>query len=148
MCKVLVIDDSPSALQMVAMTLGEAGYQVVACTDGKRAVQMLRHETFDLIVTDIYMPDEDGLEVIRKSRRICPGVPIVAMSGVTGKRNMLLVAQQMGARRTVPKPSSKADLLDAVKEALSAAPCGRCASSHDAAAAFQSQPSPHAEFHK
>jgi CheY-like chemotaxis protein len=124
MPRVLVIDDSASALQTVEMILADAGYEVVTCTGGKSAVQMLRREAFDLIVTDIYMPERDGLEVIRESRRICPNVPVVAMSGVTGKRSMLAAARHLGACQTVLKPCSKASLLDAVAAALGLASLG------------------------
>jgi len=123
MSTILVIDDSLSALQMAGMILESAGYQVSTCANGRRAVQMLRQETFDLILTDIYMPDADGLEVIREAHQICPGVPVVAMSGATGLRNMLAIAKYLGASQIVHKPFSKSDLLNAVATALDAR-CG------------------------
>jgi CheY-like chemotaxis protein len=118
MPRILVIDDSPSALQTAEVILADAGCRVVACTDGKHALRMMREEAFDLIITDIYMPDEDGLQVIRERRRICPKVPIVAMSGIAGQRSMLTVAKHLGACRTVQKPLSRADVLGAVGAAL------------------------------
>jgi CheY-like chemotaxis protein len=124
MPRILVIDDSASALQIVEAMLAGAGHQVHACREGRNALQVLRREAFDLVVTDIYMPDEDGLEVIRESRRICPNVPVVAMSGMTGNRNMLAVAKYLGACQTVTKPLSAADLLAAVEAALGPAPHG------------------------
>jgi CheY-like chemotaxis protein len=119
---ILVIDDSPSALQTVAGMLAEAGYRVRLCANGKSAVRLLKNEPIDLILTDIYMPEEDGLDVIRERRRICPDVPVVAMSGITGKGCMLAVARHMGACQTLLKPFSHADLLDAIRAALGAAP--------------------------
>jgi CheY-like chemotaxis protein len=131
MSNVLLVDDSASALQAVEMLLTEAGHRVTAFTDGKGAIRALRHETFDLIVTDIYMPEEDGLQVIQAGRRICPNVPIVAMSGVTGNRDMLKVAKRLGACETLRKPFSKAALLNAVGKALGTLPPGHIAVSRD-----------------
>jgi len=124
MLRILAIDDSPSILQMAELILTDAGYQVVTCTDGKEAIRLLRDESFDLILTDIYMPDQDGLEVIRERRRLCPNVPVIAMSGMSGPHSMLGVAKQMGACQTVQKPFSRSDLLAAVEAALGASPPG------------------------
>jgi len=118
MSKILVIDDARSALQMIEMILVEAGHTVITCLDAVVGVKMLESETFDLIITDIYMPDHDGLEVIRDSRWICPNVPIVALSGMTGARDLLPIAKHLGACQTMTKPFSKADLLWAVHVAI------------------------------
>lgn len=64
------------------------------------------------------MPEQDGLEVIRVIRRLCPKLPIIAMSGMTGKLNMLRVAKSLGASRTLMKPFSKDELLEVVAVAL------------------------------
>jgi DNA-binding NtrC family response regulator len=124
-----VIDDSLSALQVTGMNLAEAGYEARTCSDRKRALEFLESEPFVLIITDIHMPDLDGLEVIRAKHRIGPNIPIVAVSGMTGPRNMLKVAQHLGAYQTVQKPFSKANLLAAVGAALSAGRPGHGASS-------------------
>jgi two-component system response regulator HydG len=118
MATILAIDDSISALRAVDEILTGAGYQVRCCTDGKEALALLKEEAFDLILTDIYMPDEDGLAVIRARRRICPAVPVVAMSGITGLGNMLAAARHMGACETLQKPFSENDLLRAIARAL------------------------------
>jgi CheY-like chemotaxis protein len=118
MSNILVIDDSPSALETIAMMLAGAGYQVCTCADGKPALQMLKHEAFDLILTDIFMPEQDGLEVIREAHQLRPSLPIIAMSGIIGEGNMLAVAKYLGARQLLIKPFSNADLLTAVGAAL------------------------------
>jgi DNA-binding response OmpR family regulator len=79
---------------------------------------MATQERFDLIVTDIYMPDGDGLEVIRDLRRVRPNIPFIAMSGMTGQRDMLKVAKYLGASQTLLKPFSAGDLLAAVEAAI------------------------------
>lgn len=122
MSRILAIDDSPSALRAIETFLADAGHRVVTCASGRSAVQMLRHEAFDLILTDIYMPEEDGIEVIQESRHICPNVPPVAMSGVTGEREMLGIAKLLGACRTIEKPFSEAALRETVEAALREGP--------------------------
>jgi DNA-binding NtrC family response regulator len=125
MHRILVVDDSPSILELVEKILTDAGYRADTCTNGKSAIRMLQRDAFDLILTDIFMPDEDGLEVIQKGRQICPNVPFVAMSGVTGHIGMLAVAKRMGASQTIEKPFSKARLLEAVRAALDTTPPDR-----------------------
>jgi CheY-like chemotaxis protein len=124
MAKILVVDDSRSALAVTEMSLVEAGHEVVVCSDGEIALGRIRRERFDLIVTDIYMPGHDGLEVLIEARRHWPAVPVVAMSGVTGRGDMLKVAKCLGACHTILKPCSRADLLDAVAVALGGSPPG------------------------
>jgi len=122
MLRILVIDDSPSALQITGAILAEAGYEARTFSDAKRALEVLESEPFDAIVTDIYMPDMDGLEVIREEHRVRPDIPIVAVSGIIGPRSMLGIARHLGACQTVQKPFSKAILLAAIEAAL-AVPC-------------------------
>ena len=133
MGSIVVIDDSSTVLQIVAEILAEAGYRVEVFASGKSALQALRAQPVELIITDIYMPDEDGLELIRDSRRICPQTPIIAMSGMSGKRNMLDVAGHFGACCTLLKPFSKAELMEAVKTAIgkSSPSSGLPAGAHD-----------------
>jgi len=118
MPRILLIDDSASALQVMEMVLTEAGHEVVACIDARRAIQLMRSGSFDLVITDIYMPEADGLEVLIESRSVCPKVPVIAMSAVTGQRSMLATAKRLGAGQTILKPCSKGDLLDAVAAVL------------------------------
>ena len=115
---ILVIDDSRSTLETVALMLVTAGHQVRCCADGKHAQQMMEHEAFDLVVTDIFMPEQDGLEIIREARRLQPKVPVLAMSGISGTLDMLPVAQRLGACQLLRKPFSTTDLLAAVEMAL------------------------------
>ena len=120
MSRILVIDDSPSALEAVAMTLAQSGHQVSTCSDGKHARRILGREVFDLVLTDIYMPEEDGLQLIQEVRRRQPKLPVVAMSGGAGLVDMLPAARLLGACQILRKPFSGADLLAAVEVALTA----------------------------
>ena len=118
MPRILAIDDSRTVLCLVEDVLSKAGYQVEVHTDPKRAVAALRRERFDLILTDIYMPEKDGLEVIQHRNRNCPSLPVVVMSGVSGRRNMLTIARHLGACGEALKPFSPDDLVEAVRAAL------------------------------
>lgn len=116
MATILLLDDSRSVLELASAFLSQSDHRVITCRSGKDAIARL--DSVDLLVTDIYMPDEDGLEVIRKVRRLRPDLPILAMSGAAGDRNLLQVARHLGARLTLHKPFSKDDLLSAVAAAL------------------------------
>lgn len=118
MARILMVDDSEVVLKIAKELLLEAEHEVLAYTSSREALQQLRTQTFDLIITDIYMPDADGLEVIRDAQRIAPQTPIIAMSGMTGRMNMLKVAQHLGACCTVMKPFTRTEFLSAVSTAL------------------------------
>jgi DNA-binding NtrC family response regulator len=118
MALVLIVDDSIAALEAMAAILDEAGHQVLTCTCGRRASQLLQDKPVDLLITDLFMPGVDGLELMRNARRICPTTPVVVMSGVKGQLGMLHVAQRLGACCTLPKPCSKADVTETVAVAL------------------------------
>ena len=122
MARIVVIDDSAVILEILKDILTEAGHQVEPFMTGKEALQALRSQTADLIVTDIYMPDADGFEVIRSVRGICPQTPILAISSGTGLRDLLLVARRMGASGTLKKPFSKIELLAAIAPFLAETP--------------------------
>ena len=122
MARIIVIDDSVSIIEAIEMFLSEAGHEIVISTSGRRGIQLLRRQAADLVITDIYMPDEDGLQVIQDARRLCPQTPVIAMSGMTGEYNMLRVAECLGACCTLQKPFSNEQLLEAVNAALSPAP--------------------------
>jgi len=118
MAKVLVIDDSASTLDLMENILTRVGHKVIVMDSGKRAQPFLANESFDLVITDVYMPDMDGLEVLRTVRRIRPGLPVIAMSSLVGKYDMLAVAAALGAAKTLRKPFSVSQLLESVDACL------------------------------
>jgi DNA-binding NtrC family response regulator len=123
MSRILIVDDSPSMREAVAMMLAAAGYEVCTSPDGRLAQRVLADEPFDLVLTDIFMPEEDGLKVIMEAHRRHPDLPIVAMSGYGGPMDMLAVARHLGACQLLRKPFSRADLLATVGTALGSTPC-------------------------
>jgi CheY-like chemotaxis protein len=115
---ILLVDDSESFLLVTADYLKEAGFRVSRHVSAKEALRAASSSHFDLIITDIYMPDKDGLEFISEARGAFPGVPVVAMSSAKGARDLTAVARKMGAVATLKKPFTKEDLLLAVSTAL------------------------------
>ena len=105
---------------MLERALTLAGHQVTAATDGRNALQILEGGTFDLVITDIVMPEMEGLELIRQIRKQSPAPKIIGMSG--GGRgtadDYLELAKRFGAARTLAKPFTVKELTAAVDDVL------------------------------
>jgi DNA-binding NtrC family response regulator len=114
MATILVIDDSPSALSLAEQILGEAGHRVISCLWAADAMKVLAETPVDILITDLYMPDKDGLELIQEAHKMRPDVPIIAVSGAAGVKNLLHAAKLLGAACTLRKPFTKEQLLNAV----------------------------------
>lgn len=122
MAKVLVIDDEPGIRLMICRALEGAGHEVVTFENGGGAIDHVATEAADLLITDIFMPDVEGLETIREIRRLQPKLPIIAISGVDFEGGDYLgVARKFGAAATLQKPFWPADLLDLIAHVLSPA---------------------------
>ena len=118
MASILVIDDNEPVRGFLRAVLEAQGHTVTEAGQGRMAVQSLRQSSVDLVLTDIYMPDCDGLEVIMTLRRDFPSMKIVAMSGGSGERNLLIVARQLGAHDVLEKPINVDRLLASVAGVL------------------------------
>lgn len=120
MAKILVIDDDKIMCSMVVQMLKEAGYEAKGALDGKRGLKLLDAHAYDLIVTDILMPEIEGLEMIKVVRAINKKIPIIAISGGGRLRpeGYLKMAQDFGADYTFQKPLDKEPFLAAVRECL------------------------------
>ena len=122
MSKILVIDDEPDIRAIMCSALEAAGHEVMAFAEGGGAIEHVREEPVDLLITDIFMPDVEGLETIREIRRLRPDMPIIAISGIDIEgADYLGVASKFGAAATLRKPFWPADLLDLVSRVLSPA---------------------------
>jgi CheY-like chemotaxis protein len=93
MRRILVIDDD----DLVRDILAEAGYEVASAKDGGGGIESYRKQRPDLIVTDIIMPDQDGISAIVELRRLAPNIPIIAISG-GGRSKMMHFQRKPGAR--------------------------------------------------
>jgi len=120
MARILVVDDTVEVLQTLVTVLSEAGHQIITSDGAHHALELLGRESVDLIIADIYMPDGDGLDLLRNASTVSPKTPVIAMSGNFGMHNMLPAAQYMGACSTLRKPFTQAQLLEAVAAALRA----------------------------
>lgn len=122
MPSVLVVDDEDQVRQLIRETLEEAGYDVQEARGGKEAVECYRAKPADLVIMDILMPDQDGLESTMTLRREFPASRVIAITGgsdMIGVLNFLDVARMLGARRTLQKPFEMKTLFDAVAAELS-----------------------------
>jgi DNA-binding response OmpR family regulator len=121
MAKIMVIDDDEVMNSMIIQMLSKAGYEVRGARDGRGGLDLLEMEPFDLIITDIIMPEKEGLETIMTIRKLNKTVPIIAISGggKIGPDQYLKLAQQFGADYSFQKPFDKGHFLSAVRECLS-----------------------------
>jgi two-component system, chemotaxis family, chemotaxis protein CheY len=122
MPSVLVVDDEDQIRQLIRETLEQAGYDVQEASDGKQGLERYRAKPADLVIMDILMPDQDGLESIMTLRREFPTSRVIAITGgsdMIGILNFLDVAKMLGARRTLQKPFDMQTLLDAAQSELS-----------------------------
>jgi YesN/AraC family two-component response regulator len=120
MASILIIDDELQIRVMMRRILEKVGYEVYEASDGKEGIRLFRNKPTDLVITDIIMPEKEGLETILDLRHDFPKIKIIAISGggKTGLPNFLPAAKKFGAIRTLPKPFGKDDLLKLVKEVL------------------------------
>ena len=117
---VLLIDDDPDFRSMLRRTLVRDGYAVQEAENGREGLKVLELSSVDVVVTDIIMPDMEGIELILQLRRTRPELPILAMSagGRIGPDSYLYLAERSGATRTIAKPFSIGPFLELVREVL------------------------------
>lgn len=117
---VLVIDDEPSIRRIVAHVLRAEGHEVVEAENGKEAVRAFRARPVELVVTDLVMPEQEGIETMEQLLALDPSVRVIAMSG--GGRgsavSYLKIAQFVGARATLEKPFTLDELRSVVADVL------------------------------
>lgn len=120
MPNILVIEDDAGVRRVLQHTLEGAGHAVRTVDNGRDALHAVSERVPDLVVTDIVMPDSDGLEVIRVLKSDHPGVPVIAISGggMICRTTYLELARLLGAHLTLQKPILPSDLVFAVAELL------------------------------
>ncbi len=118
MSRVLIIDDEPEIRLLLQRVLEGAGYETALAADGREGIALMRQQPADLMITDLMMPGQEGLETIIEIRRLYPRTKIIAMSGGGhgGVLDFLPMATQLGAARTLAKPFTHEQLLTAVRE--------------------------------
>jgi CheY-like chemotaxis protein len=118
---VLVIDDDPDVARAIKQVIETGGHQVRCAFTGQKAIEAMRTARFDVIVTDVFMPECDGIEIVVAARRQNPAATIIAISGggtymTTG--DALKVSRALGATHCLHKPFTAPQLLELI---------GRCA---------------------
>jgi len=120
MARVLVVDDEETIRGALARALQRVGHEALEAENGLDALQLMKTEPVDLVVTDLVMPELDGLELIKELARERPGIKVIAISGggVWDKQSLLATAGMLGALVSLEKPFELADFLAMVEEVL------------------------------
>jgi DNA-binding response OmpR family regulator len=120
MQRILIIDDEADFRTMAIQVLDAPGFEILQASDGAEGLRKFREASFDLVITDILMPEKDGIELIHSLRRESKEVKILAVSGGgrDGRSNYLKVAEDFGANGTLAKPFAANDLREKVAAIL------------------------------
>jgi YesN/AraC family two-component response regulator len=118
--RILIIDDEAQIRSMIRLILERDGYAVTEAIDGIEGIQCFRKAPADLIITDLIMPNKDGIGMIIELKKEFPAVRIIAMSGggLNRPEGYLRGAQKLGAAHTLSKPINRHELLRVVKDTL------------------------------
>lgn len=120
MNRILVVDDSEFLRDTLRQTLEREGYMVDTVPDGHEALLAFRKQPYDLVITDIYMPNMDGIALLNSLKSINPKLKVICMSGGNPafRAADLNLAKQMGANYVVNKPFDKMDIINNVWKLL------------------------------
>ncbi len=120
MASVLIIDDDDMVRTMLLRTITRGGHEAFGARDGVEGVARFREHPADLVITDIFMPNQEGLATIMELRRVTPNLKIIAISGGGARASLdvLPVAEALGAQKTLRKPFTPAEVMEAVNEVL------------------------------
>ena len=117
---ILLVDDDDCFAAALASVLEQAGYKLLRAGDGKAALRLYDPQTVSLVLTDLVMPEMEGMDLISRLRQQHPDVKIIAMSGgeINFAKSYLRAARLVGADYILEKPFSKAQLLMAIHQGL------------------------------
>jgi DNA-binding NtrC family response regulator len=120
--RIMIVDDDASIRRTLHLLLSRAGYDVVQAADGSEAVRLWRQGGGDLVITDLHMPEKDGIETIIELLSHSPRVRIIAMSGGGQTKRLDLLGNMalLGSIHTIEKPFTLSEMLKAVHRALEA----------------------------
>jgi DNA-binding NtrC family response regulator len=118
--RILVVDDDASIRRTLNILLSKAGYEVIQASDGSEAVRLWRDRGGDLVITDLHMPEKDGIETIVELLSHTPGMSIIAMSGggQTKRLDLLGNVALLGSILTIEKPFTLSEMMAMVNRAL------------------------------
>lgn len=117
---VLVIEDDPALLQLMSVALARAGHQVLTAKGGLEGLIAFEAACVDLVITDLVMPNGEGLEALLSVKRRCPGVKVIAISGggYAAGQDLLEMARTLGADFVIAKPFRMNELLSCAENLL------------------------------
>ena len=118
MATILIIDDEEPIRALLRTTLEGAGHDVTEAPNGRIGLALYRFRPADIVITDILMPEMNGLDLLLELTREFLNAKVIAISGAGGEKNVLDVAKLLGARQTFQKPFSMPQLLGAVRYEL------------------------------
>lgn len=122
---ILIIDDEESIRDLLGAILQHHGHKVSVAATGRAALLLLGTETYDVMITDIIMPDMDGIEIIAAAKKLRAGLPIIAISGggnLMSSHDCLRMAKMIGARVVLAKPFNEKQLVEAIEQAVAPLP--------------------------
>jgi DNA-binding NtrC family response regulator len=120
--RALVVDDEEPLRRLLQVILVGAGFDVVLAANGREATRLLESEGVGVVITDVFMPEEDGIELVESVRRRWPRLPVVVMSGGSARHDPATIrAAALGADAILQKPFDRDDLLAAIGRVLDAA---------------------------
>jgi DNA-binding NtrC family response regulator len=122
MARILVIDDAAAVRELLEQMLRLAGHEVLLAGNGKEGLDLLRRQPVELVITDLFMPEKEGLETIQELQRDFSNLPVIAMSGEPGMPSLLGIAKRFGAVKTIEKPFDRTEMMAAIDEALRSSP--------------------------
>ena len=120
MKQILIIDDESQIRLVLKKMLVREGFSVISASDGKEGMKLFKKDVVDLVITDIIMPEKEGVEVIMELKKDYPDVPIIAISGggQFSSKHYLDMAKLLGVNAIFDKPIYKDELLKEVKKCL------------------------------
>ena len=116
--RILIVDDHPAMRRVLRLMLETIGFRVDEADSGVRAMDLACESAYELVITDIVMPDCDGIELIQKMKTRRPGTRFIAISGSVNTANYLKTALFLGADLALAKPVAETELRTAVQSLL------------------------------
>ena len=116
---ILIVDDDQGVLEVLSRLVQSGGYSTRTALDGRTALRMVRRSPPDLVVLDMVMPGVGGLGFLNEIRSVCPGLPVIMITGVLDERSAR-ISMKLGAVDFLTKPLDMQGLLFSIKAALAA----------------------------
>jgi len=117
---ILIVEDNPNARQLFARILSSVGHRTIECEDGGEALRLLDSQTFDLVLTDLALPNTTGFGVISHIRKKSPRLPIILVTGYLAPAAAKAILDEF--IEFIPKPVDRDRLIDAVNRMIPASP--------------------------